>query len=307
MHSIATKYRRLPDNDPVDPLRQDREPLESGLCPNGCKPPRHSLPGHAHPSTQPMAIRDSTPAITPIENVCSNFATLPEGSSSYWRVYFTLFNFCAWNFGAFYSTKYRRLYVQLIPCILCMVVVADRKRPALNLLPASLAEVLRRAQPVRYFTADPHFGHERILDKTFSSRPFTTIKEHDDYIIDRINAHVMATDELFIIGDFCFSKKPGHYRNRIKCRQVHLIWGNHDQANFKLQFSTVDDVRIVKLGTDSSGTENRRRSDVFLSALRTCLLALVAPRRTCCTSMGTVTTPAKRLSTPCSQAARRWT
>ncbi len=39
------------------------------------------------------------------------------------RIYFTLFNFCAWNFGAFYSTKYRRLYVQLIPCILCMVVV----------------------------------------------------------------------------------------------------------------------------------------------------------------------------------------
>ncbi len=117
---------------------------------------------------------------------------------------------------------------------------------------------------MRYFTADPHFGHERILDKTFSSRPFTTIKEHDDYIIDRINAHVMPTDELFIIGDFCFSKKPGHYRNRIKCRQVHLIWGNHDHDNFKQHFSTVDDVRIVKLGTDSSGTEPKS-IEVFLS------------------------------------------
>lgn len=44
------------------------------------------------------------------------------------RIYFTLFNFCAWNFGAFYSAKYRRLYVQLIPCLLCLVVVIGRQR-----------------------------------------------------------------------------------------------------------------------------------------------------------------------------------
>jgi hypothetical protein len=45
------------------------------------------------------------------------------------RVYFTLFNICAWNFGAFYSTKYGRWYIQLIPVVLCMVVV-PRGRPA---------------------------------------------------------------------------------------------------------------------------------------------------------------------------------
>lgn len=117
---------------------------------------------------------------------------------------------------------------------------------------------------MKYFTADPHLGHERILDKTFSSRPFTNIKDHDDYIIDRINAHVMPKDELFILGDFCWGKKPGHYRNRIKCRTIHLIWGNHDQANFKQQFSTVDDVRMVKLGTIASGAEVKT-IEAFLS------------------------------------------
>lgn len=107
---------------------------------------------------------------------------------------------------------------------------------------------------MRYFTADPHLGDERILDADFSARQFATIKEHDDYIIERYNAEVMRTDELFIIGDFC-KTRPGHYRNRIKCRTVHLIWGNHDNDNYKLHFSTVDDVRMVKLGVDSSGPE----------------------------------------------------
>ena len=48
------------------------------------------------------------------------------------RIYFALFNIYAWNIGAFYSTKYRRWYIQLIPCILCMVVVIGRRqRPML--------------------------------------------------------------------------------------------------------------------------------------------------------------------------------
>jgi hypothetical protein len=43
------------------------------------------------------------------------------------RIYFRLFNICALNFGAFYSAKYRRWYVQLIPVVLCMVVVIGRR------------------------------------------------------------------------------------------------------------------------------------------------------------------------------------
>ncbi len=123
---------------------------------------------------------------------------------------------------------------------------------------------------MRFFTADLHLGHEKILDKDFSARPFATIKDHDDHIIDRINAHVEPKDELFILGDFCWTgtyRKPGHFRNRIKCRSVHLIWGNHDQASVANQFSTTQDVLIVKLGTDTSKLPEQpsRPIEAFLS------------------------------------------
>lgn len=105
---------------------------------------------------------------------------------------------------------------------------------------------------MKFFTADLHLGHERVLDPDFSNRPFPTIKEHDDYIIDQINLVVQPKDELFVLGDFCW-ERPGHYRHWIKCRTIHLLWGNHDKSNYAQHFSSADDVRMVKLGSDSSG------------------------------------------------------
>ena len=121
---------------------------------------------------------------------------------------------------------------------------------------------------MKYFTADLHLGHERILDADFSARPFNTILDHDDYIIDRINAHVMPKDELFVLGDFCWTnayRKPGHFRNRIKCRTVHLIRGNHDQPSIEKQFSTVQDVRMVKIGRDTTDLNKPIVLQAFLS------------------------------------------
>lgn len=105
---------------------------------------------------------------------------------------------------------------------------------------------------MKFFTADLHLGHERIIGTEFSNRPFASIAEHDAHIIDQINAHVDTRDELFILGDFCW-ERPGHYRARIKCRTVHLLWGNHDKASYGKHFSTTDDVRMVKIGIDISG------------------------------------------------------
>lgn len=79
-----------------------------------------------------------------------------------------------------------------------------------------------------------------------SARPFKTVKEMDDCLISEINEVVDRRDELYILGDYTWLR-PGHYRQRINCRTVHLIWGNHDKDNYKLHFSTVDDVKMVKL------------------------------------------------------------
>jgi calcineurin-like phosphoesterase family protein len=101
---------------------------------------------------------------------------------------------------------------------------------------------------MRYFTADPHYAHEGVLE--FCKRPFASITDHDDCLIAETNAIVMPTDELFIVGDYCWTggyKKPGHFRNRIKCRTVKLIWGNHDNQSVASQFSETHDVLSLKL------------------------------------------------------------
>ena len=47
---------------------------------------------------------------------------------------------------------------------------------------------------MKYFIADPHFGHTNILQ--LSNRPFNTIQEHDGTLIKNWNNVVKPTDEI---------------------------------------------------------------------------------------------------------------
>lgn len=99
-----------------------------------------------------------------------------------------------------------------------------------------------------YFTADCHFGHNRIIE--YCERPFSNVHIMDQVIFDRINEVVGVDDTLYILGDFCFrGKKPIEYRSRIVCQDVHVCLGNHDKRNdYKddLQgFSSVQEVKEI--------------------------------------------------------------
>mgnify|MGYP002638834434 CR=1 FL=1 len=97
-----------------------------------------------------------------------------------------------------------------------------------------------------YFTSDLHFAHERII-KDFSQRNFKTIEEHDQHIIDQVNKYVGPKDILWHLGDFSWGS-VGHYRQRIKCRQIHAILGNHDKrGQLEKNFSTVQEVKELKV------------------------------------------------------------
>ncbi|PWK58003.1 hypothetical protein [Roseicyclus mahoneyensis] len=52
------------------------------------------------------------------------------------------------------------------------------------------------------FTADPHFGHARIID--FCNRPLASIAEMDSHILTRMQAAMTPDDDLWVIGDFAF-------------------------------------------------------------------------------------------------------
>lgn len=80
---------------------------------------------------------------------------------------------------------------------------------------------------VDFFTADTHFGHARIIP--YSKRPFRNVAEMDEGILDGINSLVKPSDTLYHLGDFALPRKNiAQYREKIRCRNVILILGNHD-------------------------------------------------------------------------------
>lgn len=82
-----------------------------------------------------------------------------------------------------------------------------------------------------YFTSDLHLGHKNVLKHCY--RPFDTIEQMNKHFISNINNTVGMNDELYILGDFtAYGVKRGdgmRFREQIKCRNVYLIYGNHDK------------------------------------------------------------------------------
>jgi calcineurin-like phosphoesterase family protein len=82
----------------------------------------------------------------------------------------------------------------------------------------------------KFYIADTHLGHARLL--SMQPRPFATIDEHDEYLIEAWNSVVGQTDIVYHLGDFAFNLS----RNSDRIREVFgclngrkcLILGNHD-------------------------------------------------------------------------------
>ena len=88
-----------------------------------------------------------------------------------------------------------------------------------------------------FFTSDTHYMHKNICRGTTSwsnaddfTRDFDTLDQMNDRIVNGINAAVGQDDILFHLGDWSFGgfEMIEQFRNRINCRNIHLILGNHD-------------------------------------------------------------------------------
>lgn len=79
-----------------------------------------------------------------------------------------------------------------------------------------------------YFTADTHFGHKNIL-RLGHGRPFDSIEEHDQTLIDNWNRVVKQADRLFFLGDFSFYGRQRTVQTLKRLNgTIHWIRGNHD-------------------------------------------------------------------------------
>lgn len=85
---------------------------------------------------------------------------------------------------------------------------------------------------MNYFISDLHFGHTNCL--AFDNRPFITIQQHDEYIINAWNKTVSVEDDVYILGDISWysSTKTIDIFKQLN-GNLHLIRGNHDSHVLK--------------------------------------------------------------------------
>ena len=80
-----------------------------------------------------------------------------------------------------------------------------------------------------YYTSDHHFYHKRVLE--FEKRPFESIEEMNQGLIDIWNETVEDGDTVRYLGDFCF----GGYNKWVSILEqlngnIVLYKGNHDDS-----------------------------------------------------------------------------
>ena len=76
-----------------------------------------------------------------------------------------------------------------------------------------------------FFTADQHFGHRNVI--RHANRPFDSLEEMDEALIERWNSVVGPKDAVYVLGDLTWHR-PYQYTQRLNGKKE-LIAGNHDR------------------------------------------------------------------------------
>lgn len=134
-----------------------------------------------------------------------------------------------------------------------------------------------------FFSADFHYNHGNIIK--YCSRPFLAEEDKkalerdgvwhngdwkgagsskwritpegvqimNDYIVKSINNVVGRDDTLYFLGDWCFAQKNSYYRvarelrDKLNCRNIYMIWGNHDSFQIRDLFTNCYDILNVNV------------------------------------------------------------
>lgn len=93
-----------------------------------------------------------------------------------------------------------------------------------------------------FITSDTHYSHKNICRGVTNwrlpngeipvnqTRDFPTIEKMNMTIVNNINNIVGQDDVLIHLGDWSFGgfEQIQEFRNRVICRNIHLVYGNHD-------------------------------------------------------------------------------
>lgn len=92
-----------------------------------------------------------------------------------------------------------------------------------------------------YFCSDLHFFHKNII--LYSKRPFSTVKEMNETLVENWNKNVNPNDTIYHLGDFSFGSYEETKNILAKGNlngKINLIIGNHDQQIKKHRQELID-------------------------------------------------------------------
>lgn len=97
-----------------------------------------------------------------------------------------------------------------------------------------------------FVIADTHFGHAKSLSFIQPDgsrlRPFSSVEEMDETMVERWNATVGKRDTVYHLGDVVIPRASLRILERLNGRKI-LIRGNHDQGPLKDFSRYFEDVR----------------------------------------------------------------
>src|SRR5438067_3417368 len=109
-----------------------------------------------------------------------------------------------------------------------------------------------------WFTSDHHWGHANII--RLAGRPFGSLHEMDEALIERWNEHVRPGDTVYHLGDIFLHKELSRaraIRDRLK-GNICLVKGNHESVALRLKerFAWIKEYAEVKIpDSDAPGGE----------------------------------------------------
>ena len=81
-----------------------------------------------------------------------------------------------------------------------------------------------------FFTSDHHWGHANILK--YCNRPFSSVEEMDEIMIQRWNSVVSKFDTVYHLGDFCLCNDAKPYLSRLHGKIRFVIPNFHHDKNW---------------------------------------------------------------------------
>ena len=107
-----------------------------------------------------------------------------------------------------------------------------------------------------YFISDTHFNHVNIVK--YCNRPFDSVEEMNNTIIENWNKTVKENDIVYFLGDFVLSKNKGTMVKKYKDLlngEIIFIKGNHDKKGKKFEIIEYEDYKFMLIhNPDSSYT-----------------------------------------------------